>query len=294
MVATALRRAAAFVAVGAALTGSAAAQPPPAAAAGAGEPRSIDARIQALERGLASAVSRSASAVEGQLPAGVPGLVLFAGPIEVRGFLLEDYGVFFVVEYPVLRRSIVWSMQRLDSFELSMDITLQMLRRRFPAADFPPADFPATGRDGGRTPVGFSEARSTPLERVGGRAPRPPGDPRHAPGAPPGDPRHAPGAPPGVPASGTGRVAVDPLRVYQSALQVSLTDALLLGGAALGAMLPDDAWLTVAARDVTGLGGRDGRLRVAARDLAAFGEGRITIDEVRERVEASGFQERAP
>ena len=199
---------------------------------------------------LAGAVSRSASAVEGQLPAGVPGLVLFAGPIQVRGFRLEDYGVFFDVEYPVLRRSIVWSMQRLDPFELSLDITLQMLRRTFPPADLP----------------------------VGGRAPRRPADPRYAPGVAAG------GAP-----SGTGRAVIDPLGVYQQALQVSLTDALVLGGAALGAMLPEDAWLTVAARDVTGLGGREGRLRVASRDLVAFGEGRISLDEVRERVEVSGF-----
>lgn len=273
MAATALRRAAAFVAGAVVLAGSAAAQPPPAAAEAPGAGPPLRARIQALERGLASAVSRSASAVEGQLPAGVPGLVLFAGPIQVRGFRLEGYGVFFDVEYPVLRRSIVWSMQRLDPFELSLDITLQMLRRQFP-----PVDFPGPGGDGGRATRGLSGTRSRSLERIGGGAPRRPGDPRYA-----------SGVAPGAASSGTDRVVVDPLRVYQSALRVSLTDALLLGGAPLGAMLPADAWLSLAARDVTGLGGRDGRIRVAAGDLVAFGDGRITLDEVRERVETSGF-----
>ncbi|MCY4026481.1 MAG: hypothetical protein OXH75_09245 [Acidobacteria bacterium] len=257
MFATALTRAAALAAAVLMLAGPVAAQPPPAAAEPAGE-AAVRAQIQTLERALASAVSRSASAVEGQLPAGVPGLVLFAGPIQVRGFRLEDYGAFFDVEYPVLRRSIVWSMQRLDPFELSLDLTVQMLRRRFPDADLP--------------------APSASLERVGGLAARPPGNPRYAPGVAGG------GAPPA-----TGRVVVDPLRVYRQALQISLTDALVLGGAALGAMLPRDERLTVAARDVTGQDGRDGRLRVAARDLVAFGEGRISLEEVRERVETSGF-----
>ena len=272
MVATARIRAAAIVAAGLVLAGSAAAQPAPAAAETPGGQPAIRAQIRTLERVLAGAVSRSASAVEGQLPAGVPGLVLFAGPIQVRGFRLEDYGVFFDVEYPVLRRSIVWSMQRLDPFELSLDITLQMLRQ------FPLAELPVAGPDGGRLAADLSGSRSTPRERVGGRASRRTANPRYAPGAAAG------GAP-----SGTGRVVVDPLRVYRHALQVSLTDALVVGGAALGAMLPEDAWLTVAARDVTGLAGSDGRLRVAARELAAFGEGRLTLEEVRESVETSGF-----
>ena len=272
MVATALRRTAALVAGTVVLAGSAAAQPP-VAERGGGEQPPLHARIQALEDALGAAVRRGASAVENQLPAGVPGLVLFAGPIQVRGFRLEDYGVFFDVEYPVLRRSIVWSMQRLDPFELSLDLTLQMLRRHFP-----PADRPAGVPDGGRTAVGRSAAASVPFERVGGRAPRRPADPRFVPGAP-GDAADA----------GTGRVVVDPQRVYRGALRESLTDALLLGGASLAVLLPEDAWLTVAARDVAGLGGRDGQLRVPARDLVAFGEARLSLQEVRDRVETSGF-----
>ncbi|MCY4075217.1 MAG: hypothetical protein OXH04_07300 [Acidobacteria bacterium] len=271
MVAIALTRAAALAAGTVVVAGTVAAQPPPSAPP-AGDELAVRTQIQALERVLAGAVRRSAGAVEGQVPAGGPGLVLFAGPIQVRGFRLEGYGVFFDVEYPVLRRSIVWSMQRLDPFELSLDIALQMLRRQFPA-DLPPA-----GRAGGRAAGGLSGSRSTPLERVAGGAPRPSPDPRYAPSVA-GD-----GAAPA-----TGRVVVDPLRVYRQALQVSLTDALVLGGAALGALLPEDALLTVGARDATGLDGRDGRLRVAARDLVAFREGGMTLEEARERVEAFGF-----
>ena len=44
----------------------------------------------------------------------VPGMLYFAGPIRVRGFELQDYGVFFHVEHPVVRRSILWWMNTLQ------------------------------------------------------------------------------------------------------------------------------------------------------------------------------------
>ena len=271
MVGTALTRAAAMLAGTLALAGPAAAQPPPDAGTPDG-PAQIRAHVRALEAALGAAVSRSANAVENQLPAGVPRLVLFAGPIQVQGFRLEDYGVFFVVEYPVLRRSIVWSMQRLDPFELSMDVTLQILRR------FPPVDRQVAFPPGGRPAAGRAGTPPVPLERVGGGG----GGARGS-----AHPPHAPGGGDAVPDPAA--ASVDPQRVYQGALRASLTDALVLSGRALAGLLPEDAWLTVAARDVTGRGGRDGRLRVGARDLVAFAEGRTSLDEVRERVEATGF-----
>ena len=271
MVDISLTRAWAVLAGILALAGPVAAQPAPGAAAAEGQPP-VHAQIQALEEALGVAVSRSANAVENQLPAGVPGLVLFAGPIQVRGFRLADYGVFFDVEYPVLRRSIVWSMQRLDPFEMSLDITLQMLRRRLS-----PADVPISLPDGRRPVLGRPGVAQAPLERVGGPAARRSAETRYPPSA--GDAAPA----------GAGRVAGDPQRVYRGALRASLTDALLVNGGALAALLPEDAWLTVAARDVAGLGGRDSQLRVRARELVALGEGRRTLQEVRDGVEISGF-----
>ena len=203
MVATALTRAAALAAGTLVLAGPVTAQPAPAAAETPGGEPAARAQIRTLERVLAGAVSRSASAVEGQLPAGVPGLVLFAGPIQVRGFRLEDYGVFFDVEYPVLRRSIVWSMQRPRPVRAEPG---------HHAADVAP-NVPARG----------------PFRSAAGRLGAPPTRATRRVSPPAG---HHPG---------TGRAVIDPLGVYQQALQVSLTDALVLGGAALGAMLPEDA-----------------------------------------------------
>ena len=124
---------------------------------------------------------------------------------------------------PVLRRSIVWSMQRLDPFELSLDITLQMLRRQFP-----PVDFPGPGGDGGAR-----HPRSSPGRARGHWSASAAGRP-----GVPATRANASGVAPGAASSGTDRVVVDPLRVYQSALQVSLTDALLLGGGAAGRHAP--------------------------------------------------------
>jgi hypothetical protein len=42
-------------------------------------------------------------------------MVMLAGLTRARGFRLDDYGVVFDVEFPSMRRSMVWSMQELDA-----------------------------------------------------------------------------------------------------------------------------------------------------------------------------------
>ena len=41
-------------------------------------------------------------------------MVMLAGLTRARGFRLDDYGVVFDVEFPSMRRSMVWSMQELE------------------------------------------------------------------------------------------------------------------------------------------------------------------------------------
>ena len=74
-------------------------------------------QVRRMEQALEQAVSRGVSRVERQLPALTPGLLLFAGSIQARGFVLDDYGVFFYVEYPAVRRSLLWSMGVLRPFD---------------------------------------------------------------------------------------------------------------------------------------------------------------------------------
>ena len=238
----------------------------PAAAQGAG-PANVEraagdpltAHIQGLERVLSRAVALSARGVEQQLPPWTPGLMLFAGSAQVRGFRLAEYGVFFDVECPVLRQSILWSMEIMDADLRMMRRSLERLRELGAFAQVLRELDPDAN-----TSIAFS------------------------PGASPADPRVAAGdAPP--PAGADVRTAPDLHAVYQDALRELLIDALLGYGGALGALLDQDDWLTVVARDTRGLPGRDTTVRVKAGDVAALHAGSLSLAEARARVDTSSF-----
>ena len=182
-------------------------------------------QVRRLEQEQERAVSRGVSAVERQLPTLVPGLLFFAGSIQARGFVLDDYGVFFYVEYPVVRRSLLWSLGVLDPFDAGMGPALASLRRRMLAMQQGPGRA-ALGRALGEVE---EQARSTPAAPVAVGAPAPAARVDAAP------------AP----------LAVDPEELYRTALREALTDALVTHGDALPGALGDFEWLTAAARDTS-------------------------------------------
>ncbi len=250
-------------------------QPPrPEAAPEAREQTLMHEQVQLLEQALTQAVNSSARAVELQLPSSAPGLVLFAGPIQVRGFRLPDYGLFFDVEFPVLRRSILWSMQRLDPFEMNMDAAFETLRRLQRMGDL------GSSLEQALLDVEQGFRSATPASRVRFGGPLPTSASRRS------DRNGETSVAPQVASADAG---VDPQRAYHQALRVSLTDAILSYGGAVSAMLDEDEWLTVAARDVRSVSGRDGQIRIRAGDVNALREGRLTRPEARNRVESTGF-----
>ena len=223
-------------------------------------------QVRRLEQELERAVSRGVTAVERQLPTRLPGLLFFAGSIQARGFVLDDYGVFFYVEYPVVRRSLLWSLGVLDPFDAGTSPALAGLRRRMLAMQ----DEPARAALGRALREVEEQVRSTPAAPVAAGAPPPP----------PGAHVDAAPAPP----------AVDPEELYRTALREALTDALMTHGGALPAALGDFEWLTVAARDARGLRVRSGerqtlQIRIRGGDLAALRDGRLSLAEARGRVE---------
>ena len=226
----------------------------------AGDP--LAAQIQVLEHVLSRAVALSARSVEQRLPPWTPGLMLFAGPAQVRGFRLAGYGVFFDVECPVLRQSILWSME-MDADLRRVQRSLERLREG--ALDQVLRELEPDAR----TAVAFSP----------GGAPGP-GDRRS---------RAVADAEPPAGADAPDASAADLRATYQNALREMLVDALLGYGGALGAMLDRDDWLTVVARDTRGLPGRDTTVRVKAGDVAALHTGRLSLDEARARVDVSSF-----
>src|SRR5262245_46490802 len=76
----------------------------------------IEARqqIAMLEAALENAVRYGAQMLDQRLQASsAANMVMLAGMARARGFRLDDYGVMFDVEFPSMRRSMVWSMQEL-------------------------------------------------------------------------------------------------------------------------------------------------------------------------------------
>ena len=247
------------------------------------------AELATMEEVLVRTVNQSVRDVEQQLPSTMPGIVLFAGPAQVRGFRLADYGVFFDVEYPVLRRTILWSMQMLGA---NLEADFRMFQRRMERL----ADLPSIERMLGDDDL----VRRSTLSSVGlGAA----ADQRardldlDAGLVSPVVPSSA--AQPRVPGS-----EVDDL--LRAALNGALVDAVLRHGDALAALLGQDEWLTVTARDVRARRSRDSTLRVKARDVVflkrrahsvrgatrrrlGLRDGDLTIDVVRARVDGSPF-----
>ena len=251
------------------LASPALAQSPPVSAPGSVSAEQGERLPQVLlmERALEDAVTRGVRIVEQQLPP-MPGVLYFAGPVRVRGFELQDYGVFFDVEHPVVRRSIIWSMNTLQ-LNGGMPTIFQDLRRRLQTMPEGP------GQLAFEQILSEMEAelqRTAPL-RPGGRGAARVSSPEDA-------DTHRPG-----------RVTIDPLQAYLTALRGELTDALISYGPALG--VGEDRWVSVAARD--GRGQLDPRvsspsqtlkLRIRGRDLAALRAGRVSVEDLRRRVEA--------
>lgn len=94
----------------------------PAAAQGQAQtppptPAQIQARhaIAALEGVLENAVRYGAQLLDQRLQASsAANMVMLAGMERARGFRLDDYGVVFDVEFPSMRRSMVWSLEQLE------------------------------------------------------------------------------------------------------------------------------------------------------------------------------------
>ena len=85
----------------------------------------IEARqqIAALEAALENAVQIGAQMLDRRLQASsAANMVMLAGMSRARGFRLDEYGVMFDVEFPSMRRSIVWSLQELERANVGTNV----------------------------------------------------------------------------------------------------------------------------------------------------------------------------
>lgn len=77
-------------------------------------------QIAAFEAALETAVRYGTQMLDQRLQASsAANMVMLAGMTRARGFRLEDYGIVFDVEFPSMRRSMVWSLQELERGNVS-------------------------------------------------------------------------------------------------------------------------------------------------------------------------------
>lgn len=236
-------------------------------------PRSpaADARyqIRVMESVLESAVQHGAQMLTAELRQVSPEMILFASPARARGFRLEGYGAFFSVDVPAVRRSLVWSIRTLGPARDDLGRAMATLKQIVEAQ----AD--ARSRSELERALRLVELQVGPLPASARRT---------------GDQATGPVA------VATDLVESDPNQAYEAEVKQALIDAMIDYGPPLN--IGADEWLTIAARDDTSsdrlLPGEvtdtvTVMLRVRGADLGQFRQGRLTRDEMRQRVEVKEF-----
>ena len=253
-----------------------------------------------LERAVQNGVDNLRRRVRAVMP---DDALLQGGAPQVRGFRLDGYGVFFDIEVPALRQSLAWSIRTMNETSAALARDLAAMRAYVQAIPDPrvKAEFERTLR---RVQQQVSPAPQAPL-----LAAAPGGGPAvsaQAVGAQPVGGREtvtaqslviAPEAVETAPAPVEVDPAVlnDPSDAYTEEVKAAVIDAMIENSGPLA--LGDNEWLTVAARDnaPTGpfiAGSPDVVtlvLRVRGSDLSAFRAGRLTLEQVRSRVQVGEF-----
>ena len=244
-------------------------------------------QIYLMEGMLARAVTSGAARLNSQFRAVMPDMVVVAGDSNARGFHLDGYGVFFDVEVPVLRQSMMWSLRTmLDQDQQGASEALASLRAVVAST---------TGPD-----RAVAEAALRRLEvqlRPFGLA-RPGAEPqgmqaasRTASAASVAEPSARPKV--------NAQLLEDPNKAYTEAVVQALIEAMVDNALPMVSFLEPEAYLTVAARDNER---RDllappnpyeqvstFTLRIKAADLAAYRGGKIDREEAKKRVQIQEF-----
>jgi hypothetical protein len=218
-------------------------------------------RISTMEGVLERAVKNGADNMLRQIKALTSDPPVLTGLPEVRGFRLDGYGVFFDVEVPQLLLPVTWPLRQL--YRDNTNRVVDDLRALMVSLNPPQR-----------------EQVAQLVQRLELQTPAP----QPVAGQSPSAPRPADSA------------VEDPEARYTLEVKAALIDAMIENSQPL-AVGPDE-WLTVAARDnvqvdplVRGDRAEFSTIifRVRGSDLGAFRAGRITIDDVRQKVEVREY-----
>jgi hypothetical protein len=255
--------------------------PPPAPAPAPAE-RASRQDIRSMEVLLTQALQNGAQALAKQLKGNQPNSAFVTGTGRARGFILDGHGLFFDVDVPEMRQSMVWTAQMLELDQQRRDL-MQFLASARP-------DDPRRG---------LAEANLRQIARQMGAGP----DPRaNAQMAPPGQviandvsPVSESTMPRGL---ASPFLQVQPLpdanELYTDAVKAALIDVMLKFSGHL--KIRDNEWLTVAASDsevpqTPGAVQETARILISIKgiDLAAFHGGKLTREEVLKKVAVREF-----
>jgi hypothetical protein len=232
-------------------------------------------QIQLMEGVLAQAVRLGAEQVGRRMQAIDPTMSVLIGQARARGFVLEGYGVFFDVEIPALRQSVLWSMRN-GVRESQTAGALDILRRYFESMPEAPSKQAPSKQE-------VQQAFKAVTQQLG---------PVQAPKSTVAENVAQP--PPGTVVAANTDVMDDPNAQYTESVKNALIDAML--DYSLPMDLSPDEWLTVAARDNEGPlqpnvidDTMTILLRVKGSDLAAFSADRAKRAEFRSKVEVRVF-----
>jgi len=239
-------------------------------------------RISMMEGVLERAVSNGADNMVRQMKAVMGDAPMLTGVPEVRGFRLDGYGVFFDVEVPALRLPVTWPLRYMfrdnrETLRIINDLKTmmseaeprqreqlaQVVRQLEQQAQVPAALRGSTGSTGTR--IGAANVTAVP---VGG----------------------------GAQSQVDPATYDDPEEHYTREVKAALVDAMIenSGPIALG---PEE-FLTIAARDnvprdpLIPTDAADTRtviFRIKGSDLASYRAGRMTLDEIRKKVETREY-----
>lgn len=244
--------------------------------------------IQQMETLLTNALQKGAQDLAQRMQANEPGSRFVTGTGRARGFALEGYGLFFDVDVPGMKQSLVWSSETLrlaqqaDALRQQISTLPDGLLRQYAVKEL------------GRVQASMSVvSQMNALRGIQQQA------------APPGvavatavSDTNAPNA--AAPPAGNRVVAVapgdpiNPNELYTDAVKNALIESMVRYSSFL--TIGPDEWLTVAARDSEGPpipGQIDDAstivLSVRGSDLAAFKASKLTFEEVKKKVVVKEF-----
>ena len=256
-----------------------------------GEPaRQAREQVSMMEGVLERAVQNGVYNLRRKVREVMPDDALLQGGLpQVRGFRLDGYGLFFDVEVPGLRPSMAWTLRTMNETGVTLARDLAQMRRFIQSLPDPrmKSDLDRALQ---RIQRGIGPVPSVAPERASAQGMAAGTVSAQSVDAPPVSPASTSAAP-----QVDSAILVDPSEAYTQEVKAALLDAMIQYSGALN--IGPNEWLTVAAKDnepTNPLVQSDPDvmtilLRIRGSDLTEYRAGRLTLDEVRTRVELREF-----